>query len=187
MRSPGLDNSASIDQVIQRERTNSMAERGYQIGRAEISQDGSINRTQPLPPMTASSNYRTDYTNTSPPPIRKRDERHVLPRGYSNENALSRRRSVRQDDDESSSERSARTATLNGSPGSAHGNRAFTGSKPANITDFFSPEVFRVVLHNPTTAHRLLRFCQSRACGENMEFLQKVRDSISSPFYAGVE
>jgi hypothetical protein len=46
-----------------------------------------------------------------------------------------------------------------------------------NITDFFSSEVFHIVLHNPTTAHRLLRFCQSRACGENMEFLQKVRST----------
>jgi hypothetical protein len=30
------------------------------------------------------------------------------------------------------------------------------------------------VIHNPATAHRFLKFCQSRACGENMEFLQKV-------------
>lgn len=44
----------------------------------------------------------------------------------------------------------------------------------SNIADFYSPEVFRVVLNNPTTAHRLKRFCQSRACGEDMEYLQKV-------------
>jgi hypothetical protein len=43
-----------------------------------------------------------------------------------------------------------------------------------NLTDFFSSEVFQIVLHDPTTAHRFLRFCQSRACGENIEFLQKV-------------
>ena len=44
----------------------------------------------------------------------------------------------------------------------------------STMTDFFSSEVFHIVLHNPTTAHRFLRFCQSRACGENIEFLQKV-------------
>ncbi|TVY78543.1 Phototropin-1B [Lachnellula suecica] len=48
------------------------------------------------------------------------------------------------------------------------------GMNGNNITDFFGSEVFHIVLRNPTTAHRLLRFCQSRACGENMEFLQKV-------------
>jgi hypothetical protein len=48
------------------------------------------------------------------------------------------------------------------------------GVNQSFVTDFFSPEVFQVVLHNPTTAHRFLQFCQSRACGENMEFLNKV-------------
>lgn len=43
------------------------------------------------------------------------------------------------------------------------------------IVDFFSPEVFQIVLHNPTTAHQLLKFSQTRFCGENMEFLDKVR------------
>lgn len=50
-----------------------------------------------------------------------------------------------------------------------------SGTESANTpADFFSPEVFRIVLHNPTTAHRLLRFSQARMCGENMEFLEKV-------------
>lgn len=43
------------------------------------------------------------------------------------------------------------------------------------LADFFSTEVFNIVLHNPTTAHRLLKFSQARMCGENMEFLEKVR------------
>ena len=42
------------------------------------------------------------------------------------------------------------------------------------LADFFSTEVFQIVLHNPTTAHRLLKFSQARMCGENMEFLDKV-------------
>ncbi|KAL8995124.1 MAG: hypothetical protein Q9188_006884 [Gyalolechia gomerana] len=45
---------------------------------------------------------------------------------------------------------------------------------PGGLADFFSPEVFQIVLHNPTTAHRLLKFSQARMCGENMEFLEKV-------------
>ncbi|KAL8921270.1 MAG: hypothetical protein Q9208_005798 [Pyrenodesmia sp. 3 TL-2023] len=42
------------------------------------------------------------------------------------------------------------------------------------LADFFSAEVFQIVLHNPTTAHRLHKFSQARMCGENMEFLEKV-------------
>ena len=42
------------------------------------------------------------------------------------------------------------------------------------VADFFSPEIFQIVLHNPTTSHQLLKFSQSRFCGENMEFLDKV-------------
>ena len=46
---------------------------------------------------------------------------------------------------------------------------------PNGLADFFSNEVFQIVLHNPTTAHRLSKFSQARMCGENMEFLEKVR------------
>ncbi|KAL8736301.1 MAG: hypothetical protein Q9166_000456 [cf. Caloplaca sp. 2 TL-2023] len=47
-----------------------------------------------------------------------------------------------------------------------------SGTNP--LADFFSSEVFQIVLHNPATAHRLLKFSQARMCGENMEFLEKV-------------
>ncbi|PBP27107.1 hypothetical protein BUE80_DR001858 [Diplocarpon rosae] len=57
------------------------------------------------------------------------------------------------------------------------GNIRFDGilnsSGGAGMAEFFSAEVFQMVLHNPTTAHRFLRFAQSRACEENLEFLQK--------------
>ena len=43
------------------------------------------------------------------------------------------------------------------------------------VADIFSPEIFQIVLHNPTTSHQLLRYSQSRFCGENMEFLDKVQ------------
>lgn len=52
---------------------------------------------------------------------------------------------------------------------------------PNGLADFFSTEVFQIVLHNPTTAHRLLKFSQARMCGENMEFLEKVCQPILSP------
>ena len=42
------------------------------------------------------------------------------------------------------------------------------------LPDFFSQEIFNIVLHNPTTSHQLRRFCDSRFCGENMAFLEKV-------------
>ncbi|KAL2059614.1 hypothetical protein ABVK25_000907 [Lepraria finkii] len=59
---------------------------------------------------------------------------------------------------------------------------SFSSPKPGSVVDrgnngladFFSTEVFQIVLHNPTTAHRLLKFSQARMCGENMEFLEKV-------------
>jgi|SRR5450432_4409071 phototropin len=63
-------------------------------------------------------------------------------------------------------------------------NDMFAASNPNRggmdgFTDFFSREVFQLVLHNPTTAHRFLKFCQARSCAENIEFLQKVRRSDS--------
>ena len=55
-----------------------------------------------------------------------------------------------------------------------------TGGAMANgmgVADFFSPEIFQIVLHNPTTSYQLLLFSQSRFCGENMEFLEKVGEA----------
>ncbi|KAK3671295.1 hypothetical protein LTR78_008755 [Recurvomyces mirabilis] len=46
-----------------------------------------------------------------------------------------------------------------------------TGSR---MPEFFGQTVFQTVLHNPTIAHQLLRFAQSRLCGENLEFLDRV-------------
>ena len=53
-------------------------------------------------------------------------------------------------------------------------NTALTSSSSSRLPDFFAPEVFQVVLHNPTTSHQLLKFSQTRLCGENMAFLEKV-------------
>lgn len=48
-------------------------------------------------------------------------------------------------------------------------------SSRSRLADFFGAEVFQIVLHNPTTAHQLKKFAQERLCGENLEFLEKVR------------
>jgi hypothetical protein len=42
------------------------------------------------------------------------------------------------------------------------------------LMSFFGSNIFQMVLRNPVTAHRFMRFCQDRECGENMEFLKKV-------------
>ncbi len=42
------------------------------------------------------------------------------------------------------------------------------------MPEFFSQTVFHSVLHNPTIAHQLLKFAQTRLCGENLEFLARV-------------
>ena len=50
-----------------------------------------------------------------------------------------------------------------------------TSRSSGKLTDFFSNEVFQIVLHNPTTSHQLKKFAQTRYCGENLEFLEQVR------------
>lgn len=56
-----------------------------------------------------------------------------------------------------------------------------TGSSGSRLADFFGAEVFQIVLHNPTTAHQLKKFAQSRLCGENLEFLEQVRRYYHDP------
>lgn len=47
----------------------------------------------------------------------------------------------------------------------------------SRLPDFFSRQVFQIALHNPATAHHLLKFSETRLCSENVEFLFKVRGS----------
>lgn len=49
-----------------------------------------------------------------------------------------------------------------------------TTASSTRLANFFGQEVFQIVLHNPTTSHQLSKFCQSRFCGENVEFLERV-------------
>lgn len=44
----------------------------------------------------------------------------------------------------------------------------------SSMPEFFTMSVFQVVLRNPAIAHQLLKFSQSRLCGEHMEFLSRV-------------
>lgn len=62
-------------------------------------------------------------------------------------------------------------------PSTAYGSSGYANN---GVADFFSPEIFQIVLHNPTTSHQLLKFSQSRFCGENMEFLEKVGEPLNS-------
>lgn len=53
--------------------------------------------------------------------------------------------------------------------------RQLAGNGSASrLPDFFSYEIFQIVLRDPATAHRLHQFSQTRCCGENIEFLTKV-------------
>lgn len=54
--------------------------------------------------------------------------------------------------------------------GSGGGSQVGVGAMP----DFFGNATFQVVLHNPTTAHQLLKFAESRLCAENVEFLARI-------------
>ncbi|KAK6854580.1 hypothetical protein PG995_009673 [Apiospora arundinis] len=58
-------------------------------------------------------------------------------------------------------------------PPSQHGSLSSGGS--SRLPDFFSQQVFQVVLHNPATAHHLLKFSENRVCSENVEFFGEGR------------
>jgi hypothetical protein len=49
-----------------------------------------------------------------------------------------------------------------------------TTASSTRLANFFGQEVFQIVLHHPTTSHQLTKFCQSKFCSENMEFLERV-------------
>ena len=55
-----------------------------------------------------------------------------------------------------------------------YGSSSDAGSIAKQSPDFFSQEVFQMVLHNPTTSHQLMKFSQSRFCAENIDFLDRV-------------
>lgn len=62
---------------------------------------------------------------------------------------------------------------------------AHSNASSSKLPDFFGPEVFQIVLHNPTTAHQLKLFAQSRLCGENLEFIEKVSQPWTSVPFRG--
>ncbi|KAF4631866.1 hypothetical protein G7Y89_g6263 [Cudoniella acicularis] len=128
----------------------------------------SFNSTQPLSPiLSRSSSSRGDNTGATRRPSQTSQQDHygVSVNGRLDKDTANNSRNSRQSDGSVSS-KGGHTTTLSRSVTSM--------SNGSIVTDFFGPDVFRIVLQNPTTAHRLQRFCQSRACGENMEFLQKV-------------
>ncbi|KLU84445.1 hypothetical protein MAPG_03487 [Magnaporthiopsis poae ATCC 64411] len=56
--------------------------------------------------------------------------------------------------------------------GTSIGGTSMTGG--SRMPDFFGPSIFQVVLRNPTTVHQLRKYCESRFCDENIEFLQHI-------------
>jgi phototropin len=163
----------SIDQVIQDGQTLPPAPDSH-YSHSNVG----TSKTTPLPPLLASpSNPRREHVALSMQSNSQawQDERRAPSRVQEKDGGSNKKLSTRQGGKGSSGNKSGNTTTLSGSG---------TGVGTQNdITDFFSSEVFQIVLHNPTTAHRFLRFCQSRDCGENMEFLQKVRVVSVSPCF----
>ncbi|KAK0129223.1 hypothetical protein ONS95_001158 [Cadophora gregata] len=145
--SPVSDTVESIDQVIQS--SESLSHNPY-----ESSSSTSLNKTPALPPLSPGRTQRREHGNSNERTAAAEERRGSIGGGDHGKSRRAR---------ESESWSSRSEITMNAA-----------GSANANLTDFFSSEVFNIVLHNPTTAHRFLRFCQSRACGENIEFLQKV-------------
>jgi hypothetical protein len=164
--SQGPEIVESIDQVMQGSQSLSMSQ---QLNSSPNDSAISINRTAPLPPPSPLTSHPTSPRKEKASSSRRPNSsggQGSSASGRSERDRKSSMRGVKESDDESG--RSGNATTASTAPSSR-------GGMNGNITDFFSSEVFHIVLHNPTTAHRLLRFCQSRACGENMEFLQKVR------------
>ncbi|TVY35580.1 Phototropin [Lachnellula occidentalis] len=163
--------SESIDQVIQSSQWTTMPH----VNPSNNHSGNSFNRTTALsPPSPLASHFATNVrkdnmsANRRPSSRDGQDLRAGPPSNARSDRGTKDRhsmKSLRESDDENSNSGNDRMDGTLSTSGGINGN---------NITDFFGLEVFRLVLHNPTTAHRLLRFCQSRACGENMEFLQKV-------------
>src|SRR5271154_1499087 len=75
----------------------------------------------------------------------------------------SKRASMRRSDQGGRSSRSG-NPTIWGGPGTSR-------SGGNSITDSFSSEVFRIVMHNPTTAHRFQRFFQEQSLWGFCRFL----------------
>lgn len=141
--------SESIDQVVQNGQSYQQLSSRDNQNQSNVS----VNRTAPLSPLPRSAGGSRKEYNTRP----------VSQSSYENQ-----RRTV----DRESPKTASMRQDYDNSIGS--GSTAVVSSNRDNMTDFFSWEVFQIVLHNPTTAHRFLRFCQSRACGENITFLQHV-------------
>lgn len=60
--------------------------------------------------------------------------------------------------------------------------RSSRGGHPGRKVEFFSPATFQQVLSDPTTNHQLLLFARSRLCGEDVEFLGRVRVPQAKPY-----
>jgi hypothetical protein len=119
------------------------------------------------------SSRNTSYSNHSLRPFSTQQNDNRSPKlGYKTPPASREGKPERNEDAESQGNARAHESVRKSSS-----NRAMSRNGMAErdeFADFFSPEIFQIVLRNPTTAHRFRRFCQARDCGESMEFLEKV-------------
>ena len=140
----------------------------------------SINETAPLPTPVSSrpsssrqGSPKREQVGMSlrshPPPARNSVNGRISEEKLEKEFQNLQSTSATESDGSKQSKQSSRSSRSN--KNSFGSNHKIRGS---SVTDYFSPEVFQMVIHNPTTAHRFLKFCQSRNCGENLSFLQKV-------------
>ncbi|CZR62126.1 related to nonphototropic hypocotyl protein 1 [Phialocephala subalpina] len=160
---PSQQMSDSIDQVIQSQQSLSNSQHVNTRDGPQNSSNISVNRTAPLPPVSENSGSpRRNNNSMRSESQTSHEDRRLGSSGRGSQRESPKQTSMRQSD--GSSNRSGNTTVVSSA---GQGN-------VGNMADFFSWEVFQIVLHNPTTAHRFLRFCQSRACGENIEFLQQV-------------
>lgn len=137
----------SIDQVIQNSQEPPMSD--HFATRSTMSSP----LTAPPSPNSHPKSLRNDNSSDRRPKSRDRDAHQAsTTNSWTTKDYIGTMRSVRESDEDSGS-----TMTENGLTRSRNG-----GTSNNNFTDFFSSEVFHIVLHNPTTAHRLLRFCQVR-------------------------
>jgi hypothetical protein len=154
----------SVDQVIQKGQSFSTPQWSFR----DDDMHDNINRTPPLAPLGSHPNspgtFRRDQAGVNQR-LNSQAGRAGRISGDRGEREIRSSHGPIREEDEGSGSSNTGTFHTADVPGTAGG----------TSLDFFSSEVFNIVIHNPTTAHRLLKFCQSRSCGENMEFLQKVR------------
>ncbi|RAL60393.1 hypothetical protein DID88_000169 [Monilinia fructigena] len=124
------------------------------------------NRTAPLPPSTLPEQYETSSFKHAP----------ISPN--STKSTSESLRFITNSMDAESSTRGS-TKTSHSDKGSISSMNGVGLSGAGNLTDFFSSEVFHIVLHNPTTAHRFLKFVRVGLVRKISNFCKRLMSIIN--------